>query len=179
MAAPFDPTQHIVAYTIIRPIVPQNTVPSGECGIIRLWKTGAERRYFRGDAAFANPEIYEFLEAEGMGYAIRLPANRVLQDKIGYQLKRPAGRPPHEVRRYYASFSYQAQSWKKARKVVAKVDPGTPGRFSPSAQSIGGFDHLPAQRAILPLPKTPEGTILAHYHRESGECRFNAISGSC
>ena len=29
--------------------------------------------------AFANPEIYEFLEAEGMGYAIRLPANHVLQ----------------------------------------------------------------------------------------------------
>jgi hypothetical protein len=32
MAAPFDPTQHIVAYTTIRPIAPQNTVPSGECG---------------------------------------------------------------------------------------------------------------------------------------------------
>jgi hypothetical protein len=41
-----------------------------------------KRRYFRGDAAFANPEIYECLEAEDMGYAIRLPANRVLQDKI-------------------------------------------------------------------------------------------------
>ena len=46
-----------------------------------------------GDAAFANPEMYEFLEAEGMGYAIRLPANRVVQDKIGYLLKRPVGRP--------------------------------------------------------------------------------------
>jgi hypothetical protein len=69
-----------------------------------------KRRYFRGDAAFANPEIYEFLEAECMGYAIRLPANRVLQDKIGYLLKRPVGRPPHEVRRYYAGFTYQAQS---------------------------------------------------------------------
>jgi hypothetical protein len=27
-----------------------------------------KRRYFRGDAAFANPENYEFLEAEGYGY---------------------------------------------------------------------------------------------------------------
>ena len=45
-----------------------------------------------------------------MGYAIQLPANRVLQDKIGYLLKRPVGRPPHGVRRSYASFSYQAQS---------------------------------------------------------------------
>ncbi len=56
-----------------------------------------KRLYFRGDAAFANPEVYEFLEAEGMGYTIRLPANRVLQDKIGYLLKRPAGRPPRAV----------------------------------------------------------------------------------
>jgi hypothetical protein len=56
-----------------------------------------KRLYFRGDAAFANPEVYEFLEAEGMGYTIRLPANRVLQDKIGYLLKRPVGRPPRAV----------------------------------------------------------------------------------
>ena len=33
--------------------------------------------YFRGDAAFAKPEVYGLLEAEGMGYAIRLPANAV------------------------------------------------------------------------------------------------------
>jgi Transposase DDE domain group 1 len=56
-----------------------------------------KRRYFRGDAAFANPEIYKFLEAEHMACAIRLPANRVLQDKIGYLLKRPVGRPSYEV----------------------------------------------------------------------------------
>ena len=67
--------------------------------VIARYRGTVERRYFRGDAAFANPEIYEFLEAEGMGYAIRLPANRVLQEKIGDLLKRPVGRPPHEVRR--------------------------------------------------------------------------------
>jgi hypothetical protein len=40
----------------------------------------------------------------GIGYKIRLRANRVLQDKIGHLLKRPLGRPPREVRRFYASF---------------------------------------------------------------------------
>jgi len=40
----------------------------------------------------------------------------------GYLLKRPDGRPPHEVRRFYTSFSYQAQSWSKPRRVVAKVE---------------------------------------------------------
>jgi DDE family transposase len=65
---------------------------------------------------------------DGLGF--RLPANRVLQEKIGYLLKRPVGRPPHEVRRYYASFSYQAQSWKKPRRVVAKVE-WHPGELYP------------------------------------------------
>ena len=94
-----------------------------------------KRLYFRGDAAFANPEIYEFLEAEGIGYTIRLPANSVLQDRIGYLLKRPVGRPPHEVRRYYASFSYQAKSWKKPSRVVAKVE-WHPGELYPVSASL-------------------------------------------
>jgi hypothetical protein len=53
------------------------------------------RRCFRADAAFANPEVYEFLEAEGYKYTIRLPGNRILQKRIGYMLKRPVGRPNH------------------------------------------------------------------------------------
>ena len=50
--------------------------------------------YFRADAAFAKPEIYELLEHEGIRYAIRLPANQVLQRRIGHLLTRPVGRPP-------------------------------------------------------------------------------------
>jgi hypothetical protein len=37
----------------------------------------------------ANPEIYEFIEAEGIVYTIRLPANSVVQDRIGYLLEAP------------------------------------------------------------------------------------------
>src|SRR5262252_7735729 len=89
--------------------------------VIASYRGIVKRLYFRGDAAFANPEIYKFLEAEGIGYAIRLPANSILQSKIGFLLKRPVGRPAHELRRYFASFSYQAQSWRKPRRVVAEV----------------------------------------------------------
>jgi len=64
--------------------------------VIARYRGTVKLRYFRGDAAFANPEIYEFLEAEGYGYAIRLPTNHVLQSKIGYLLKRPPGRPPDD-----------------------------------------------------------------------------------
>ena len=70
-----------------------------------------KRRFFRGDTAFANPEVYEFLEAEDFKFAIRLSANSVLQKSIGYLLKRQVGRPPIEVQRYYANFRYRAQSW--------------------------------------------------------------------
>jgi hypothetical protein len=115
--------------------------------VVVRYRGTVKRLYFRGDAAFANPEVYEFLEAEGMGYAIRLPANRVLQDKIGYLLKRPVGRPPHEVRRYYASFGYQAQSWKKARKVVAKVE-WHPGELYPRVGFIVTNLARPAERVV-------------------------------
>ena len=90
--------------------------------VVARYRGTVKRLYFRGDAAFANPEMYEFLEADGIGYTIRLPANNVLQGRIEYLLKRPVGRPPHEVRRFFASFSYQAQSWNKPRRVVAKVE---------------------------------------------------------
>ena len=40
-------------------------------------------RFFRGDAAFAIPELYETLEAAGYFYAIRLKKNAVLEEKIG------------------------------------------------------------------------------------------------
>ena len=77
-----------------------------------------------------HPEIYEFLEAEGYKYTIRLPINAVLQERIGWLLKRPVGRPPHEVRRYYASFRYQAGSRNKPRRAVAKVE-WHPGELYP------------------------------------------------
>jgi Transposase DDE domain group 1 len=78
--------------------------------------------YFRGDAAIAKPELYELLEAEDIGHAIRLPANPVLQERISCLLTRPVGRPPKRPQVFFASFSYRAQSWAKPRRVVAKVE---------------------------------------------------------
>jgi len=115
--------------------------------VVARYRGTVKRCYFRGDAAFATPEIYEFLEAEGYGYAIRLPTNPVLQGKIGYLLKRPAGRPPQEVRRYYASFRYQAGSWRKPRRVVAKVE-WHPGELYPRVGFIVTNLARPAERVV-------------------------------
>jgi hypothetical protein len=80
------------------------------------------RRYFRADAAFASPEIYEYLEEHGFLYAIRLPSNQVLAKEIEPLLKRPVGRPPEKPIIWYHDFFYQAASWNSPRRVVAKVE---------------------------------------------------------
>ena len=90
--------------------------------VVTRYQGKVSRIYFRADAAFAMPEVYEFLEAERIKYAIRLPANQILQHRIGYLLKRPVGRPPNEVRRFYANFTYQAGSWTHPRRVIAKIE---------------------------------------------------------
>jgi hypothetical protein len=63
---------------------------------IERQQTQGKEVVFRGDAAFAKPEIYEALEAREVRYAIRLPANDNLQRKITELLTRPVGRPSHK-----------------------------------------------------------------------------------
>jgi hypothetical protein len=77
---------------------------------------------FRGDAAFAKPELYEALEEREVKYAIRLPANHSLQRNITELLTRPVGRPSYKPVVRFKSFLYQAASWAIARRVVAKVE---------------------------------------------------------
>ena len=124
--------------------------------VVSRYRGTVKRLYFRGDAAFANPEVYEFLEAEGMGYTIRLPANSILQHRIGYLLKRPVGRPPQEVRRYYARFHYQAGSWSKPRRVVAKVE-WHPGELYPRVGFI-----------VTNLARSSEGVVA--FYNQRGTC---------
>ncbi len=54
-------------------------------------------KFFRGDAAFANPAaMYHLLEKEGYRYAIRIKSNAVLEREIEHLLTRPVGRPSHK-----------------------------------------------------------------------------------
>lgn len=91
--------------------------------------------------------IYAFLEAEGFKYAIRLPANPVLQQRIGHLLRRPVGRPPKDDRRTYASFRYQAKSWTKPHRAVAKVE-WHPGELYPRVGFIVTNLDRPPERVV-------------------------------
>jgi hypothetical protein len=115
--------------------------------VVVRYKGREVRLYFRADAAFASPEVYEFLEGEGFLYAIRLPRNQVLQESIAHLLTRPVGRPPNHVLRYYASFSYQAGSWERKRRVVAKVE-WHPGELCPRVGFIVTNLSRPAERVV-------------------------------
>ena len=92
------------------------------------------RIYFGSGAGFANSEVYEYLKSERIKYTIRLPANRVLQERIGYLLKRPVGRPSNHVRRSQANFTHRAGTWTKPRRVVAKVE-WHPSELYPASDS--------------------------------------------
>jgi hypothetical protein len=115
--------------------------------VVARYRGKVSRLYFRADAAFAMPGVYEYLEAEGIKYAIRIPTNQVLQARIGYLLTRPVGRPPNHVRRFHASFTYQAGSWTKPRRVVAKVE-WHPSELVPRVGFIVTNLSRPAERVV-------------------------------
>jgi hypothetical protein len=65
---------------------------------------------FRGDPAFARPEVYEALEKRGVKYAIRIPANDGLERDIAELFPRPVGRPSQKPLIEYKGLLYRAAS---------------------------------------------------------------------
>jgi hypothetical protein len=117
---------------------------------------------------------YKFLEAEGYTYAIRLKANAVLRESITHLLSRPVGRPPNHVCRFHASFSYQAGSWNKKRRVVAKVE-WHPGELVPRVGFIVTNLSRPTKRVVAFY--NHRGT--AEQHIKEGKNAINWTRLSC
>lgn len=104
--------------------------------VVTRYRHGMKRRYFRGDVAFANA---------------------ILQERIDWPRKRPVGRPPDDVQRYYASFSYRAGSWNQPRRAVAKVE-WHPGELYPRVGLI-----------VTSMTRPPERVTLFYYQRGTAE----------
>jgi hypothetical protein len=79
-------------------------------------------RFFRGDEAFGNPNVYSYLEFERYSYAIRLHSNDILNREIEQFMTRPVGRPPRTPIVLYHEFMYQAAAWDRQRRVIAKIE---------------------------------------------------------
>ena len=115
-------------------------------------------RFFRADAAYATPAIYERLEEARFFYPIRLPANNALREKIAHRLTRPVGRPSlTKVKRFYEDFEYQAASWDKERRVIAKIE-WHPGELFPRVGFI-----------VTNLPMEPDWVVRFYNQRGTAE----------
>src|SRR6056297_3570337 len=132
-------------------------------------------RFFRADAAYAIPAIYERLEEAKYFYAIRLPANNVLRAKIAHRLTRPVGRPSQtKVKRFYEDFEYQAASWDKPRRVIAKIE-WHPGELFPRVGFI--VTNLPMDPDWIVKFYNQRGT--AEQHIKEGKHAFRWTRLSC
>lgn len=132
-------------------------------------------RFFRADAAYAIPAIYARLEEAGYFYAIRLPANAVLRDRIAHRMTRPVGRPSKtKVKRFHEDFEYQAASWDKPRRVIAKIE-WHPGELFPRVGFI--VTNLPMEPDWVVRFYNQRGT--AEQHIKEGKYAFHWTRLSC
>jgi hypothetical protein len=90
----------------------------------------------RGDHGIGGPEMYEFCEEEDLSYAIGYATNEVLKRRTKDDLRRVEvcawayGQPWREFRVFD---DYQAESWSRPRRIIAKLETtatgGTNRRF--------------------------------------------------
>jgi hypothetical protein len=131
--------------------------------IVKRYRDMEKKLYLRGDAAFASPDVYEYLEDKGILYAVRLPANQVLSREIDHLMTRPVGRPSKKPKVIFHSFSYQAASWKRPRRVIAKVE-WHEGEFLPKVGFI-----------VTNMSSSPEAVV--HFYNRRGTCEQDIKEG--
>jgi hypothetical protein len=87
----------------------------------------------RGDNGLAVPEMYDYCERQGLSYAFGYASNAVLQRATAGALAELElyhhfyGRREPLVQRFEELRDYQADSWPRPRRVVAKIEVGPGG----------------------------------------------------
>ena len=76
----------------------------------------------RADAAFGIPKLYELCEDLGVDYVIRLKENNCLAEGVSELLIKPGEENKDRYITLYKDIVYQAKSWDKARRVIAKIE---------------------------------------------------------
>ncbi len=80
--------------------------------------------YLRADSAFAVPEFFDFLEAEGLRYAIAMGSNRVLEAiaEAAMERARAQAAAEHATATLYGEGRYRSGGWKRQRTVAYKAE---------------------------------------------------------
>jgi hypothetical protein len=122
-----EPRQYLVA-AILRPGTAPATV--GTPGLLRrllpkLWQAfpGAAVRV-RLDGGFASPAIFDLLEDAGVEYVVAMAKNPVLLAAAAPSLgeARTEAETTTQSARVFADTTYQAQTWRQARRVIIKAE---------------------------------------------------------
>src|SRR2546427_1861857 len=95
-----------------------------------LHRTQGQTVVVRADAAFALTALYESLERRGVAYAIRLPANAVLERDVEDLLVRPRGRSSHAPLGPLPELPVSGHLLGPAARVIAKVEHTSWGTLS-------------------------------------------------
>jgi hypothetical protein len=103
----------------------------------------------RLDGGFAAPEIFAFLEREGLEYAVAMGKNKVLERRAARLMgtARRLSRETGETVHLYKECRYAAGTWDKRRRVVIKEAPDAP---DPECFA-GFFGYFAASVFILAL----------------------------
>jgi hypothetical protein len=116
--------------------------------LVERYRSKFKSFWFRGDAAFAKPEVYEYCEDKRIVYFIRIPANNNLDKLVGPHLGRPVGRPPKNgIQVKIIDLSYQAGGWSRTRRIVAKIE-WHRGELFPRIGFVVTSSRLPASKVI-------------------------------
>ena len=78
----------------------------------------------RLDGGFACPEILDFLEVEGVDYAVAMVGNAVLDRRCERWMKRARGFSAQsgQTEHVYGELRYAAKSWSRKRRVIVKAE---------------------------------------------------------
>ena len=82
------------------------------------------RVIFRGDCAFARKHIFHWCENNEVEYIVGIGGNKVLQSKVKDKEEELITKQKELgcEQKEYMSFKYQAGSWKKERRIIAKIE---------------------------------------------------------
>jgi hypothetical protein len=90
--------------------------------VLRNYVSKGFKVTLRADAAFGIPKLYELCEDLGVDYVIRLKENNCLAEGVSELLIKPSEENKNRYITLYKDIVYQAKSWDKARRVIAKIE---------------------------------------------------------
>lgn len=137
---------------------------------------------FRADAGFAVPALYRYLERQEIRYVIGFITNkRVLAQAAPLLLKTQRQyQETGEKQRLFTSFNYQAESWTRPRRIIAKVEYTHLGiisaSWSPTSAAIPSSSMTTSMRVLWRCgfrPRSLRRRLKQRAHH------FSTFSNSC